>query len=386
MAPAATAAIVAVLLTGIAVALLVARRARVALRAERLAARLARERRDALLESVRRLGVAALASVADVRREVDAAVRQLAPAIDGVLFFEDAGTELTCAYASGARLAYFEGSHIARGDAATLPARALRSGHRELRGAGERSFHPADAFALAVPLARADGGASVLYAAAPVAVDASAVDAIVTLADHAAFAYALALEREGDRRRAEHDALTGLLTPRAFRERLTALLDRARPAPLARIALLFVDTDRFKAWNDTYGHASGDALLRAIARVLRGAVSGDELAARNGGDEFCLVLVDAEKSAAIGRAERLRRAVAEIDLAALRPAGASGDVRVTASIGVAAYPADAASAHDLLEAADRAMYHVKAGGRDGVAYLTADGEAERSVPAAVITS
>jgi hypothetical protein len=231
MAPAATAAIDAVLLAGLAVALVVARRARAALRAERLAGRLARERRDALLESVRRLGVAALASVDDVRREVDAAVRHLAPQIDGVLFFEDAEGELTCTFASGARLAYFEGSRIARGDAATLPARALRSGHRELRGAGERSFHPADAFALAVPLPRADGGASVLYVAAPRAVDASAVDAIVTLADHAAFAYALALEREGDLDRTAHAARVPRAVDRVARS------GAPRPARAHRAAL-----------------------------------------------------------------------------------------------------------------------------------------------------
>jgi diguanylate cyclase (GGDEF)-like protein len=385
MAPAATAAIVAVLLACIAVALLAAGRARAELRAERLTARLARERRDALLEGVRRLGAAALVSLDDVRREIDAAIRRIAPPVDGVLIFDDAGSDIVCAYASGARLAYFAGTRIAR-TAAALPARALRSGHRERRAEGERGFHPADAFALAVPLARADGGASVLYVAAPVPVDANALEAIVALADHAAFAYALAFEREADRHRAEYDALTGLLTPRAFRERLSALLDRSRVAPLARLALLFVDTDRFKSWNDTYGHASGDALLRAIARALRASVSGEELAARNGGDEFCLVFVDAEKSTAISRAERVRRAVAAIDFGALRPAGAGDDVRVTASIGVAAYPADASTAQDLLERADAAMYHVKAGGRDGVAYFEAGGGAVRNVPAAVSTS
>jgi diguanylate cyclase (GGDEF)-like protein len=290
-----------------------------------------------------------------------------------VLLFDDDGTDLQCSFASGARVGYFLGARIARGDLTRLPALAVREARRVTPADGARSFHPADAFAVAIPLPGNAGRTNVLYAAAPAAVDAAALEAIVTLADQAAFTYALAQEREADRRRAEFDALTGLLTPRAFRERLGLLLERARTAPLARIALLFVDTDGFKAWNDTYGHASGDALLRAIARTLRAAVNADDVVARNGGDEFCVVLVDAEKSAAIERAEALRAAIARIDFAPLRPTGAADGVRVTASIGVAAYPADAADAHDLLEAADAAMYHTKRNGRDGVAYRAVDG-------------
>jgi diguanylate cyclase (GGDEF)-like protein len=385
MPAAALAAIVAVLLLGIAVALLAAGRARAQLRVERLRARIAEERHAAFVESVRRLGAAALRSATDVHDEIDAAVRRLAPSIDCVMLFDEEEGELACTYAAGARIAYFAGARIARGDLSLLPARALRAGHRVMLGEGLRPFHPGDAFALAVPLPRDDGRASVLSVAAAERVDDAAADALAALADHAAFAYALAQERERDRRRAEYDALTGLLTPRALRERLGVLLERARNAPLARLAVLFIDTDRFKQWNDTYGHACGDALLRAIARTLRDAVGPGELAARNGGDEFCLVFADTEKSAAIERAERVRSAIARIDFAALRPAGADSTVRVTASIGVAAAPVDASSAHDLLECADRAMYHVKHGGRDGVAYAAPDGTFVRATAPAVAT-
>jgi diguanylate cyclase (GGDEF)-like protein len=385
MLSAAMAAIVAVLAACSLAALIVAERLRTKLRIERIASRLARERDAAFIESMRRLGNAALRSCDDVRAEIDAAVRRIAPAIDAVLFFDDDGAELACTFASGDRVAYFAGSRIARTDRALLPARALLDGHRAALGAGTRSFHPADAFALAVPLPRDDGRASVLYVAAPARVDDGRVETIVTLAESAAFAYALAGEREADRRRAEYDALTGLLTPRAFRERLAALLERARAAPLARIALLFVDTDGFKQWNDSYGHASGDALLRALARTLHGAAGADELVARNGGDEFCVVFVDTEKSAAIGRAEALRAAIASLDVAPLRPAGAAPGVRVTASIGVAAYPADAANANELLERADAAMYATKRSGRNGVAYIAVDGRYVRADAPAVAT-
>lgn len=204
--------------------------------------------------------------------------------------------------------------------------------------------------------------------------DDAVLDAIVALAEHASFAYALAHDREADRRRAEYDALTGLLTPRAFRERLAGLVERTRYVPLGRLALAFVDTDRFKQWNDAYGHASGDALLRAIAQLLRAAASCDgDLVARNGGDEFCVVFADTEKSRALDRADALREAIAALDVAALRPPGAHAGVHISASIGVAALPADAASASELLERADAAMYHSKRTGRNAVAYHGVDG-------------
>lgn len=327
-----------------------------------------------LIEGLRRLGLAATRSVEDVRHELEAAIRGVAPAVDAVLIFDEEDGDLTCVSAGGERVRYFYGVRLARSDLQTLPAQALALGHRvTLRDGAARGFHPADAFAVAVPLLRTGGGASVVFAAAPRAVDDAALEAIVMLADHAGFAYALAHEREATLRRAEYDALTGLLSPRALRERLAQLIERARFAPLARVALLFVDTDRFKDWNDVYGHASGDALLRALAGVLRAAAAAGDLAARNGGDEFCLVFEDTEKSRAVERAEGLRIAIERLDLAPLVPAGAAAAVAITASIGVAAYPADAATPSDLLERADEAMYHSKRSGRNAVSYFDIDG-------------
>jgi diguanylate cyclase (GGDEF)-like protein len=326
------------------------------------------------VEGVRRIGLAATRSVGDVRAELDAAIRRVAPAIDSVLIFDEEDGDLVCVAAAGARVMYFAGVRITRGELRTLPAQALARGHRAVIGeGGARGFHPADVFAVAVPLLREAGGASVVYAAAPCAVDDATLEAIVTLADHAGFAYALAHEREAYLRRAEYDALTGLLSPRALRERLALAIERARFAPLARVALLFVDTDHFKRWNDTYGHAGGDALLRALARVLRAACGSEDLVARNGGDEFCIVFADTEKSRAVERAEAVRRAIATLDLTALRSDAAPADVTISASIGVAAYPADAVTPSELLERADEAMYHSKRSGRNAVSYFGLDG-------------
>jgi diguanylate cyclase (GGDEF)-like protein len=335
---------------------------------------------SALVEGVRRLGLAATQSAAAVRRELDRAIRELAPALDAVLIFDEEDGVLRCVMATGSRVMYFQGVRIARDDRKTLPALALARGHRATLGEnGVRGFHPADAFAVAIPLQRDAGRTSVLYASAMQTASAETLEAIVTLTDHAGFAYSLAHEREAYQQRAEYDALTGLLSPRAFRERLGAMIERARFAPLARIALLFVDTDHFKVWNDTYGHASGDALLRAIARVLQAAANGpDDLVARNGGDEFCVVFADTEKSRAAERADTLRHAIATLDTAPLRAPGCDDAVAISASIGVAAYPADAVTPNGLLERADEAMYHSKRTGRNAVSYAGIGGVLEVS--------
>lgn len=352
-------------------------------RSARSAARAAEDRNAAVLEALRRCGHAAARSPQALRDELAAAIRTLVPAIDGVLIF-DAGDdgELACVTASGARVAWFAGTRIARSDRRALPALALAAGHRvTLSEHPGHGFHPADRFAVAVPLSSADGPAGVLYATAPQAAGPGALQTIVTLAEHAGFAYAVARQRECDRRRAEYDALTGLLAPRALRAQLARAVEAARFSTHGRLVLLFVDTDRFKSWNDAYGHAAGDALLRTIAHLLRAAAAGPgDIAARNGGDEFCLLLAATEKAAGIERAERLRRAIESLDWDALRPPGAHVGVSVSASIGVAAFPADAGTVEALLERADEAMYHSKRGGRNAVSYVRADGALERAEP------
>jgi diguanylate cyclase (GGDEF)-like protein len=353
----------------------VAARTRAAARADRLALRLARARESAFVDAARRLASAARESVGAVRDELARAARVAAPAVDGVLVYEQCDAALRCVVAFGDRFGYFAGSSVALDDASALPARAIAAGHRvTLEDANVAKLHATDVAALAVPLALDAGRACVLVTAAQQQLDAGAIERLVTLADQAAPAYQIALDREHDRRSAEFDGLTGLLTPRAFRRRLSALVDRARFAPCARLALLFVDTDRFKQWNDRYGHAAGDTLLRELANVLRAAATSEQdLVARNGGDEFCIVFTETDKATGIERADQLRRRISDLDLTPLRPAGAApaAELRITASIGVAAFPADVSNANDLLERADAAMYHSKQSGRDGVSYADA---------------
>lgn len=333
----------------------------------------ARERE--LVASARRLADAARSGRDAVQSEIVVAAAREVPQAEGVLLFAERDGVLRCVQTLGSRYAYFTGMRVARDDPSSLPARALAAGHRvTLDEPGIRPLHPRDASAVAVPLLVDEGRHCVLAVTGAGTFPPEQIEQLVALAERSVPAYQLACERERDRRRAEFDALTGLLTPAELRRRLARLVARARLVRSARLALLFIDTDRFKDWNDRYGHASGDALLRALAAVLRGAARFEaDLVARNGGDEFCLVFTETDKAEAIERADLLRRRIGSLDLDALRPSGDVAALRISASIGVAVYPLDAADARGLLERADAAMYHSKRVGRNTVAYVDADG-------------
>lgn len=345
-------------------------------RADRQALVLAVQAQGRFIEATRRLSGAAGISVEAVREELVRAVHVLAPAIDVVLFFEEHHAELVCVAADGSRVEFFGGTRVALDDGGSPIALALERGHRvSLRDvAALRRLHPGDRFATAIPLLLDAGRRCVVYLASDSENCAAEAERVGQIVDQAASAYGIALERADDRARAQYDGLTGLLTPRALRTKLAALIERARFAPLGRVGLLFVDTDCFKQWNDSYGHASGDALLRELAQLLL-AVATDprDVVARNGGDEFCVVFADGEKSSAIERAERLRASIAETNFSGLH-AHAPGvqEVRISASIGVACFPVDAQSPQALLQKSDEAMYHSKKTGRNGVSFFGVD--------------
>ncbi|HXR43311.1 MAG TPA: sensor domain-containing diguanylate cyclase, partial [Pseudolysinimonas sp.] len=154
-----------------------------------------------------------------------------------------------------------------------------------------------------------------------------------------------------------HDALTGLPNRRLLMERLEQSL--ARPHRQGRLAVLFVDLDDFKSFNDSFGHAAGDAVLVEVGRSLRSAARSDDTVARLGGDEFVVLCDDIAGTDAEHLAQRLLEAVRRGKPASLPRA-------VSASIGVAVAPSGA-DASQVLSAADTAMYRAKLAGRDRVA-------------------
>jgi diguanylate cyclase (GGDEF)-like protein len=155
---------------------------------------------------------------------------------------------------------------------------------------------------------------------------------------------------------AQRDPLTGLWNASAFADAVDGLV-AARSGPLS---LLFLDVDRFKSVNDTWGHVIGSAVLAGLARTLANAVRAGDVVARYGGDEMTVLLpgVDADDARVI--AERLRAAVAAFALPS------APGVRVTVSVGIASWPRHAADTAGLIGAADAAMYAAKAQARNRV--------------------
>jgi diguanylate cyclase (GGDEF)-like protein/PAS domain S-box-containing protein len=164
-----------------------------------------------------------------------------------------------------------------------------------------------------------------------------------------------------------HDALTGVPNRAVFSEHLARSVARAAESGEA-VAVLCIDLDGFKAVNDIYGHPAGDAVLVAAAQRLRGAVRDHELVARLGGDEFAIVQTGGrhqEQEQAGALAERILAVLAE-------PFSFGAEtVRISGSIGVALYPADASDPDGLIKNADMALYRAKAEGRATVRYYEA---------------
>ncbi len=162
-------------------------------------------------------------------------------------------------------------------------------------------------------------------------------------------------------RRAMTDGLTGLFNSRWLREsgELEVADCRRRGMPLS---VVLIDLDHFKAINDTGGHAAGDAVLQRVATELRRITRAGDSAVRLGGEEFILVLRDAESSGAARVAADLRRALRNVPI----PDGCAGIDHVTASIGIASFPEHGLRLEGLIRAADVAMYQAKRDGRDQV--------------------
>jgi diguanylate cyclase (GGDEF)-like protein len=169
---------------------------------------------------------------------------------------------------------------------------------------------------------------------------------------------------------AHHDPLTGLPNLTLVRKRLEHAIESATKKRL-RAALLFLDLDQFKEVNDTFGHATGDALLCHVARQLQGSLHWADTVSRQGGDEFTVVLADVSRVADVVR-------VAEKILAISGTAARVEDLELplSVSLGIALYPDDGIDFQSLLQCADAAMYRAKAAGRNSYRFYDAQIHAE----------
>jgi diguanylate cyclase (GGDEF)-like protein len=156
------------------------------------------------------------------------------------------------------------------------------------------------------------------------------------------------------------DGLTGLANRRSFDERLRQHLGESDRFG-QQTSLILLDVDHFKRINDGYGHDVGDRVLIAVAQAVATGVRSIDLCARYGGEELAVLLPQTHLQSAVEVAERLRRSIASIVLPTER-----GEVRVTASFGVASYPESVGTQDALFVAADRALYGAKHAGRNCV--------------------
>jgi diguanylate cyclase (GGDEF)-like protein len=178
---------------------------------------------------------------------------------------------------------------------------------------------------------------------------------------------ALELQAANERLRelATKDGLTGLFNYRYFQESLDREISRTLryKSPLA---LILIDIDHFKKVNDTYGHPVGDIVIKVIGTMMKKAVRESDMVARYGGEEFAAILPETDLKGAAILAERLRRAVEARDITA-------GDkvIKVTISAGICAYNLSSGDGGktDLINAADKGLYHAKESGRNKISIV-----------------
>lgn len=209
---------------------------------------------------------------------------------------------------------------------------------------------------------KATQGAIVLACAPSKAPTRASLEIAIGLAERMAVAISNADRQHALVRQAHYDALTGLPNRVLFKDRLAQRIAHCQRAR-SRFALLFIDLDRFKIINDSFGHTSGDELLKGVAARLKEELPRMDTIARLGGDEFTMITEDVDSAADAANA-------AQAVLAALARPVLLGEIEhfVSASIGIAVYPQDGVTTDVLLRNADIAMYRAKAAGSGRFAY------------------
>ncbi|MEY4564068.1 MAG: hypothetical protein RLZZ618_3345 [Pseudomonadota bacterium] len=216
-------------------------------------------------------------------------------------------------------------------------------------------------------------GVLLLYSGDRQGFGADVITLVERMAENTAFALAN-LAHQAERRQtqerisylASHDALTGLPNRVTFGELLHQAIATAQRYG-RRFAVLFVDLDRFKIINDSLGHAAGDQLLKEVSQRLHAALRSSDVVARLGGDEFVMLVQEVEGP------DQVEMVARKILAAAIRPVTLLGqECRVTASVGISMYPADAQDEEGLMKNADMAMYQAKEHGKNNYQFFSAE--------------
>jgi diguanylate cyclase (GGDEF)-like protein len=183
----------------------------------------------------------------------------------------------------------------------------------------------------------------------------------VSVAEHIGLALSNLMLRSDLQQLSIHDPLTGLFNRRYMEETLEIEIRRSERTEHP-IGVVMLDLDHFKTFNDRFGHAAGDELLRTLGSLLRKHLRAGDIACRYGGEEFVLILPEAFQDAAVQRAEDIRQRVKSLEVRYLD----SSLGPVTVSLGVAIHPSHGRTRTDILAAADAALYKAKERGRDQV--------------------
>ncbi len=326
-----------------------------------------RRRTDRVFAATRAL--AGVTRAADVQRTAAAAVSELCAGV-AVVDVDDG------AFVVGHAAGVLAGLDQQRGqlDPTSFSARALIEAaplpHTALEKATPRPlFHTDDIVGVGslgdlrvVPLIAGGDAHGVLVVAARPGerLRKETVDAVVAIADVLALALASARAFDAVERKATTDGLTGVWNRRTLDEKLADAAARARRSG-ASLCVMITDVDHFKSVNDTWGHATGDEVLKGVARSLQAQARTTDIVARLGGEEFVVVCEATDLPGAAIVAERMRLA-----LKALQFETPKGPLSVTSSFGVALLLPDDADGHATLEHADKQLYKAKQQGRDRV--------------------
>jgi two-component system cell cycle response regulator len=327
-----------------------------------------RRRTERVFAATRAL--AGVTRTVDVQRTAALAIGELCAGV-AIVDVDAASSTFVVGHAAGI-LAALDG-HRGALDASSFAARVLVEGvalpHTALERATPRALLGVDPVAVAdlgdlrvVPLlAAGDAHGMIVVATRPgERLRKEVVDAVVAIADVFALALASARAFDAVERKATTDGLTGVWNRRTLDEKLVEAVARARRSG-SPLCVMITDVDHFKSVNDTWGHATGDEVLKGVARSLQAQARTTDIVARLGGEEFVVVCEATDIAGATVVAERMRLA-----LKALQFSTPKGPLSVTSSFGVARLLPDDSDGHPTLEHADKQLYKAKQQGRDRV--------------------